>query len=109
MQAHQAQVLLLQLAPSPAPAPAPAPQMDLRQQAAALATVEQRLGEAEGRVMEQERGASAALLEMADLKTELRSGEMARQDLQVGSRVGGGGAARGQQGQQLLFLVYSAP
>ena len=34
--------------------------------------------------MEQERRLDAVAMEVADLKNELRTGEMARQDLQVG-------------------------
>lgn len=34
-------------------------------------------------MMEQERAAGAAALELSDLKTELRTSEMGRQDLQV--------------------------
>lgn len=40
--------------------------------------------------MEQERGQAAVAVEIDDLKTELRTSEMARQDLQVRPWVGCG-------------------
>ncbi|PRW33926.1 kinesin K39 [Chlorella sorokiniana] len=57
-------------------------EMDLRQAQAAIATVEKRLQDAEERMLEQERAAAGGVVEVADLKTELRTSEMARQDLQ---------------------------
>ena len=39
--------------------------------------------DAEERLLEQERAAAGGVVEVADLKTELRTAEMARQDVQV--------------------------
>lgn len=110
--------LLLPLSP-------PLLQMELRQQASALATVEQRLqgergclaalpagrlpsrgllrvaalgptvplpahpaADAEARLMEQERGQTSSAMGLADLKSDLRGSEVARQDLQASDRGG---------------------
>lgn len=53
--------------------------------------------DAEERMLEQERAAAGGVVEVADLKTELRTAEMARQDVQVGW--GAGQPGRGTGGE----------